>query len=117
MNWELGIMKEGSKLKNLPEGWKKVRLGEVITYIQPTRFLVKTEKYDPASGIPVLTPGKTFILGYTDEIDGIYNNLPAIIFDDFTTESRYIKFPFKVKSSAIKILISKIVIIFFIFII
>ena len=53
---------------------------------------------------PVLTAGKTFILGYTNETSGIYTNLPTIIFDDFTTDSRYVDFPFKVKSSAMKIL-------------
>ena len=54
--------------------------------------------------LPVLTAGKSFIIGYTDEIEGIYNNLPCIIFDDFTTDSRLVDFPFKVKSSAMKIL-------------
>lgn len=53
---------------------------------------------------PVLTAGKTFVLGYTKETEGIYRNLPTIIFDDFTTDSRLVDFPFKVKSSAMKIL-------------
>lgn len=52
----------------------------------------------------MLTAGKSFILGYTNETTGIYNKLPAIIFDDFTTDSRFVDFPFKVKSSAMKIL-------------
>ena len=43
-------------------------------------------------------------MGYTNETKNIYNNLPVIIFDDFTTESKYVDFPFKVKSSAMKIL-------------
>ena len=88
----------------LPEGWKQVSLGEVLEYEQPTKYIVKTESYDEQHGTPVLTPGKTFILGYTNEKDGIFENTPAIIFDDFTTDSRYITFPFKVKSSALKIL-------------
>ena len=33
--------------------------------------------------------------------------MPVIIFDDFTTDAQYVDFPFKVKSSAIKILKSK----------
>jgi len=97
---------ERKKFK-LPEGWKWVKLGEVLEYEQPTKYIVKTENYDKQSGIPVLTPGKTFILGYTDEKDGIFTNVPVIIFDDFTTESKYVSFPFKVKSSALKILKSK----------
>lgn len=30
--------------------------------------------------------------------------MPVIIFDDFTTENKFVDFPFKVKSSAMKIL-------------
>ena len=86
--------------------WEEKTLGEVLSYIQPTPYIVESTVYDPA-GTPVLTAGKTFVLGYTDEADGIFTNLPTIIFDDFTTESRYINFPFKVKSSAIKMLTLK----------
>ena len=53
---------------------------------------------------PVLTAGKSFIIGYTNETEGIYHNTPCIIIDDFTTDSKLVDFPFKVKSSAMKIL-------------
>ena len=88
----------------VPEGWRKVRLGDVLDYEQPQRYIVKSEKYDERHGTPVLTPGKAFILGFTDETTGIFEEVPVIIFDDFTTESRYVIFPFKVKSSALKVL-------------
>lgn len=102
---------EGSKTPELRFAgftgeWEEKTLGEVLSYIQPTPYIVESTVYDPA-GTPVLTAGKTFVLGYTDEADGIFTNLPTIIFDDFTTESRYINFPFKVKSSAIKMLTLK----------
>lgn len=45
-----------------------------------------------------------FIIGYTNETGGIYQNTPCIIFDDFTTDSKLVDFPFKAKSSTIKIL-------------
>lgn len=90
--------------KDLPEGWKWVRLGEVLLYEQPQKYIVLTENYEDKSGIPVLTAGKTFILGFTNENFGICNNLPVILFDDFTTDSRFVNFPFKVKSSATKLL-------------
>src|SRR5690606_32258915 len=58
--------------------------------------------------IPVLTAGKTFILGYTNEQHGIFKkDLPVIIFDDFTTATQFVDFPFKAKSSAMKILSAK----------
>lgn len=82
-----------------------VELGEIISYEQPTKYIVKDVNYSDEYITPVLTAGKTFILGYTNEVEGILNsNLPVIIFDDFTTSIQYVDFPFKVKSSAMKIL-------------
>lgn len=83
--------------------WEVKRLGEVLDYERPDKYIVSSENYND-SGIPVLTANKSFILGYTNETEGVCKNLPAIIFDDFTTDKKYVDFPFKVKSSAIKIL-------------
>lgn len=84
-------------------------LSEVLNFEQPTKYIVKNENYSDSYSTPVLTAGKTFIKGYTNETEGIYpaNKLPVIIFDDFTTASKYVDFPFKVKSSAMKILSAK----------
>lgn len=88
--------------------WKKVELGKLLDYKQPTPYLVKSTEYSNEYLIPVLTAGKTFILGYSNEDFGIFREeLPAIIFDDFTTASKFVNFPFKAKSSAMKILIAK----------
>lgn len=84
--------------------WEIVRLGDILNYEQPTNYIVESDSYDNSYPTPVLTAGKSFILGYTNESNGVYNNLPAIIFDDFTTVSKYVDFKFKVKSSAMKIL-------------
>lgn len=81
-----------------------VELGEVLIYEQPTKYIVKSTNYDDTFKTPVLTAGQSFILGYTDEIENIFDNVPVIIFDDFTTAIKYVDFPFKVKSSAMKIL-------------
>ena len=43
-------------------------------------------------------------MGKTNETDGIFDQLPVIIFDDFTTATQFVNFKFKVKSSAMKIL-------------
>ena len=88
----------------VPKGWIICRLEDIIEYEQPQAYIVESTDYSDRYSIPVLTPGKTFILGYTKESEGVCANLPVIIFDDFSTESRYVDFPFKVKSSAMKIL-------------
>lgn len=85
--------------------WSSTPLSDLLDYEQPTKYLVASTDYDDNYQTPVLTAGKTFVLGYTNETEGIYNNeLPVIIFDDFTTAFKFVDFPFKAKSSAMKIL-------------
>jgi type I restriction enzyme S subunit len=91
------------RLKGFTGEWKSVKLGDLLEYKQPTKYLVSSKEYT-TQGVPVLTAGKTFILGYTQENWGLYDDLPVIIFDDFVVESKYVTMPFKVKSSAIKML-------------
>ena len=103
---------EMSKLDELiaelcPNGVEYKTLGEVCEYEQPGKYIVNSTDYNDDFEIPVLTAGQSFILGYTDESDGIYNaskESPVIIFDDFTAAFKWVDFPFKVKSSAMKIL-------------
>lgn len=88
--------------------WQRIELGLLLDYQQPTPYLVESTAYSDSYETPVLTAGKTFILGYTNESSGIYKDqLPVIIFDDFTTDSKYVDFQFKAKSSAMKILTAK----------
>lgn len=92
--------------KLCPDGVEFVKLGDVLDYEQPTKYIVKCKDYQN-EGMPVLTAGQTFILGYTDETNGIYEasrENPVIIFDDFTTSFHWVDFNFKVKSSAMKML-------------
>ena len=88
----------------MPDNWVLVPLEDITEYEQPQPYIVQDTSYSDMYTIPVLTAGKSFILGYTNEDFGVYENVPAIIFDDFTTDSRLVKFPFKVKSSAMKII-------------
>lgn len=83
-------------------------LGDVTQYEQPSKYLVESKNYSDEFHVPVLTAGKTFILGYTDETKGIYkaSQNPVIIFDDFTTANKWVDFDFKAKSSAMKMITS-----------
>lgn len=101
-----------SKLQELinklcPNGVEFKPLGELVGYEQPTKYIVHSTEYNNHFETPVLTAGQSFILGYTNEKFDIYpasENDPVIIFDDFTTSFHWVDFPFKVKSSALKIL-------------
>ncbi|PKO08103.1 MAG: restriction endonuclease subunit S [Chloroflexi bacterium HGW-Chloroflexi-2] len=101
--------------RNVPEirfagftyAWEQRKLGEILKYEQPTSYIVNSTEYSNEYLTPVLTAGQSFILGYTDEDYGIKmadKKNPVIIFDDFTTSSHIVDFPFKVKSSAMKLL-------------
>lgn len=111
------ITKNGQKpqlrFSGFNNDWESKSFEKLLNYEQPTKYIVKKADYI-SQGTPVLTANKSFILGYTNETN-VYQNIPAIIFDDFTLESKYVDFPFMVKSSAIKILTSKNSNLFFIY--
>lgn len=95
-------------IQNLcPNGVEYKTLGELLDYEQPGPYIIRSTEYDDKYPTPVLTAGQSFILGYTDETDGIYKaskENPTLIFDDFTTSYHWVEFDFKVKSSAMKML-------------
>ncbi len=92
-----------TRLPGFTDEWRLCRFGELLAYEQPGRYLVSSADY-AGTGTPVLTAGKTFLLGHTAERHGVFKKLPVIIFDDFTTASKYVDFSFKAKSSAMKML-------------
>ena len=104
INPKAEITSDNGHYQKLPEGWAICQLDNIVSYEQPTPYIVKSTDYDDTYTTPVLTAGKSFIIGHTNETNGIYEKLPCIIFDDFTTDSKLVDFPFKVKSSAMKIL-------------
>lgn len=101
-----------SKLEELitelcPDGVNYAEIGTLMNYEQPTKYIVNSTDYNDTFPTPVLTAGQSFVLGYTNETDGIYEaskNKPVIIFDDFTGAFKWVDFRFKVKSSAMKML-------------
>ena len=97
-------MNEEQNINQSPKNWNVETFEDMLDYIQPTNYIVESTEYDDSYKTPVLTAGKSFIKGYTNETHGIFNALPVIIFDDFTTANKFVNFPFKVKSSAMKIL-------------
>lgn len=58
-----------SKLEELlkeycPNGVDYIKIGEVVCYEQPSKYIVESTKYSDEYTIPVLTAGQSFILGY-----------------------------------------------------
>ena len=95
-----------TSLKN--EHTENYEINQLLAYEQPSAYIVANDEYSADTTLtPVLTANKGFVLGYTDEDFGIYQKGECIIFDAFTMDAKYVSFPFKVKSSAIKILTAK----------
>ncbi len=104
---QAGIVPQGYKSTPcgvLPCEWELKKYKDVYEYIQPNNYIVSNTLYSDSYNVPVLTAGKTFILGHTNDEEGIFCDTPVTLFDDFTTAVQYVDFPFKVKSSAAKIL-------------
>ena len=98
-------MKPQIRFKGFTDAWEQRKLGDVFLYERPNKYIVASDKYSDFYSTPVLTANKGFVLGYTNE-KRTYNT-PCVIFDDFTLDSKYVDFPFMVKSSALKILTTK----------
>ncbi len=92
------------RFKGFTDTWEQRKFGEIFNFERPDNYTVLNTHY-LKQGIPVLTANKSFILGYTNE-SGVYDKGNCIIFDDFTLDSKYVDFPFKISSSGIKILTS-----------
>jgi len=99
-----GLKRELFKRANESSDYEMVKLGRILSYEQPTKYIVQDSQLNTAGKVPVLTANKAFILGYSEEISGIKEDLPVIIFDDFTTDKKFVDFKFKVRSSAMKLL-------------
>lgn len=102
-----GVKSEVFNQANASFEYEKTSLGLILSYEQPTKYIVRNPQLNSNGKVPVLTANKAFILGYTNELSGIKSDLPVIIFDDFTTDKKFVDFNFKVRSSAMKILCAR----------
>ncbi|MDE0159947.1 MAG: restriction endonuclease subunit S [Candidatus Dadabacteria bacterium] len=92
------------RLREFNGEWRTKKLRDLLAYQRPDNYIVQSTEDAKHGEIPVLTANKSFVLHYTDEEFGVCSDVPVIVFDDFTTDCKYVTFPFKVKSSAIKLL-------------
>lgn len=102
--YKRGVLKQYFSAQKDNTKWTKTTISNCLFYEQPQKYIVHSEHYSNTYETPVLTANKAFILGYTNELDGIYDKGDVLIYDDFTMEVKYVDFPFKVKSSTIKML-------------
>ena len=75
-------------------------------YIDTTKKGTKIpqDRYLSTGRYPIVGQGCQIIAGYWDEIDGIFDEVPAIIFGDHTRAIKYIEEPFFIGADGVKIL-------------
>ena len=95
------------RFKGFTEDWEQRKFGNIFNYERPDKYIVESDEYIENGKNPVLTANKAFILGYTNETETYKREKESIIFDDFTLDTKFVDFPYMVKSSAIKILTLK----------
>ena len=69
---------------------------------------IKTEQYHTVGTNIIIDQGQADIAGYTDQIDGLFKDVPVIVFGDHTRIIKYINRPFFLGADGTKILKSKI---------
>ena len=65
---------------------------------------IPKEDYLPNGIYPIIDQGKGMIAGYTNQKEGLFVDVPAIIFGDHTRIIKYIDFPFFLGADGVKLL-------------
>ena len=69
---------------------------------------IPTCNYHEAGLHPIIDQGQSAIAGYTDETDGLFTDVPAIIFGDHTRVLKYVETPCFLGADGVKLLKAKI---------
>ncbi|MBQ7288183.1 MAG: restriction endonuclease subunit S [Clostridia bacterium] len=80
---------------------------DVICDVTKEGRKLPTTEYKSNGKYPIIDQGQNHIAGYTDETDGLFSNVPAIIFGDHTRIIKYVDAPFFVGADGVKILKAK----------
>ena len=68
---------------------------------------IPKENYLPQGKYPIIDQGQEYIAGYSDEAEGLYEDVPAIIFGDHTRIIKYVDRPCFLGADGVKLLKAK----------
>ena len=68
---------------------------------------IPTSDYQENGEYPIIDQGQSAIAGYTDETDGLFTDVPAIIFGDHTRVVKYVDTPCFLGADGVKLLKAK----------
>lgn len=69
---------------------------------------LQTNEYKDSGRYAIIDQGQNNIAGYTDETEGVFSNVPAIVFGDHTRVVKYIDTPCYLGADGVKLLKAKI---------
>lgn len=82
----------------------KVKFADL--FIDNTKLGKKIQKNDylPYGKYPIIDQGQEYIAGYTNNKEGLYENVPSIVFGDHTRIVKYVDIPFFLGADGVKVL-------------
>ena len=80
---------------------------EVFEDVTKRGTKIKTDEYRLSGKHQIIDQGQEQVAGYTDLEDGVFENIPAIIFGDHTHIVKYIDKPFFLGADGVKVLRSR----------
>lgn len=84
--------------------WEKVLFDEVICDLTKKGTKIPREKYLTVGHYPIIDQGQEDISGYWNDSEGLYDDVPAIIFGDHTRIFKYVSVPFFLGADGVKLL-------------
>ena len=86
------------------ENWNKISFTELISDRTKDGIKLPTNEYNQSGLTAIIDQGQEFIAGYSDETEGAFIDVPAIIFGDHTRVFKYVDFPFFLGADGVKVL-------------
>ena len=80
---------------------------EVFEDVTKLGVKMKTDEYHPIGKYQIIDQGQEAVAGYSDLEDGVFGNVPAIVFGDHTRIVKYVDQPFFLGADGVKVLRSR----------
>lgn len=80
---------------------------EVFEDVTKLGVKIKTDEYHPIGKYQIIDQGQEAVAGYSDLEDGVFENVPAIVFGDHTRIVKYVDQPFFLGADGVKVLRSR----------
>ena len=87
--------------------WEKVPFDKAVSDDTKRGTKIQKEDYLPAGTFPIYDQGQEYVTGYWNNPEGLYENVPAIIFGDHTRILKYADQPFFLGADGVKLLKTK----------